>query len=178
MMPRMTDEGSATPVAPALGVQEEWGVLRDHLGRAARGLDDLTRFLLEWQQESVLDQLELSQLRRACRNLGNTIDALVDAPEDQAKSLAVAATASWQAMDADIENLQEQVDTAAFLSKGSARHQADTIMGSIKRALGTGWKHLWALISRILTVKEWSVTGTAGSGFLGFASATITVTFG
>jgi hypothetical protein len=38
--------------------------------------------------------------------------------------------------------------------------------------------HLWAFISRLFTPTQWTATGNAGTGIFGFASASISVTFG
>lgn len=44
--------------------------------------------------------------------------------------------------------------------------------------LGKAGRRLWVMISRVTTVKEWSITGTVGNGVLGLAGASISVTFG
>jgi hypothetical protein len=37
---------------------------------------------------------------------------------------------------------------------------------------------LWSIIGHLVTVKEWTVTGQAGGGMLGFPQASVSVTFG
>ena len=44
--------------------------------------------------------------------------------------------------------------------------------------LGTAGTKLWAMISHLARVKEWTLSGKVSTGLLGFAEASISVTFG
>jgi hypothetical protein len=48
------------------------------------------------------------------------------------------------------------------------------VLEHIKAAL----TQAWAFISRLITPTTWTVSGTAGTGVFGFASASLSVTFG
>jgi hypothetical protein len=39
-------------------------------------------------------------------------------------------------------------------------------------------RRLWSMIAHLMKVTQWTVTGQAGTGVLGLASASVSVTFG
>jgi hypothetical protein len=75
----------------------------------------------------------------------------------------VAVSAYAEAIRADAE--------MAHSRWGAARTR---VWEAVKRML----PRLWALISQLLHVKEWTVSGQLKSDPFGFASASVTVTFG
>ena len=117
-----------------------------------------------------------------------------DRPERQVQIARLIARTDGQMTDAD-ELLQAgsgQVPDRAFrLAAGHAVladdiedtgvEAKDEVKGIWKKV--KDWMHkaglkLWALISRLVKVKEWSISGTVGTGVLGLAQANISVTFG
>ena len=54
----------------------------------------------------------------------------------------------------------------------------DVLVYEVKRWLRRAGKKLWARISRPARVKEWTLTGKVGFPLLGFAEASISMTFG
>lgn len=54
------------------------------------------------------------------------------------------------------------------------RKHWDAIFATLKDAI----PHLWAFLSRLFTPTQWTVEGNVGTGILGFASASVSVTFG
>jgi hypothetical protein len=72
-----------------------------------------------------------------------------------------------------------QLASAARLEVKSGRRQFpgvrwDAAWDWMKRL----YRRLWSMLSHLLHVKEWSVTGQVGTGPLGLASASLAVTFG
>jgi hypothetical protein len=118
----------------------------------------------------------LAQLDQATRRLGATIRTLAEAKPEEARDLSVSAMAQLQALESDIDEAEDQTTSASVVAVQIGK--VGTVFSSIKKALTKAWKRLWSLISHLTTVKEWSVSGQAGTGILGFAQATITVTFG
>jgi hypothetical protein len=59
----------------------------------------------------------------------------------------------------------------------AAQDKDKSLWQQIRDWLKKAGRKLWDMISRLLKVKEWSITGTAGTGLLGLAQASISVTF-
>jgi hypothetical protein len=70
--------------------------------------------------------------------------------------------------------LVDDVEDAETEAQGTGQ----SFWSRIKHWLGRAGKKLWAMISRLVKVKEWSLTGKVGTGVLGLAEASISVTFG
>jgi hypothetical protein len=63
-------------------------------------------------------------------------------------------------------------------AEASARGAGQSLWDKIRHWLGRAGRKLWAMITHLVRVKEWSLTGTVGTGVLGLAEASISVTFG
>jgi hypothetical protein len=70
--------------------------------------------------------------------------------------------------------LEEDTADAEDKIRGRAKSWLDKITEALLRV----GKYLWRMISRLVTVKEWSLTGEINTGVLGLGKASISVTFG
>lgn len=82
---------------------------------------------------------------------------------DQALDLAVPATSQWSTVDSEL---------------GYASNRWHGRWTEIWETLKGVGPRLWDMISRLVKVKEWTVTGQVGIPMLGLAQASISVTFG
>ena len=94
-------------------------------------------------------------------------DKVVQAGPGQSPDRAFRLAAGHAELADDIEDAQE-----------AAAGDEESIWEKIRRWLRRAGRKLYALISRLLTIKEWSLTGTVGTGVLGLTQASISVTFG
>lgn len=116
-------------------------------------------------EQAVSDQWAVAiDVRQEIRELREAVDALAQGGTGQDPSLAAVAAAQQAALASDVKDARKRFATAAW--------------SRIWQALKKVAPHLWALITRLTRVKEWSVTGQLGGGVLGLASAGVTVTFG
>jgi hypothetical protein len=63
-------------------------------------------------------------------------------------------------------------------AEASAQGAGQSLWDRIRHWLGRAGRKLWAMIAHLVRVKEWTLTGTVGTGVLGLAEARISVTFG
>jgi hypothetical protein len=92
---------------------------------------------------------------------------------------ALSATAQMSALVSDVEAARDGSPTSDQPPgppphRPTLRQRWDAALAKIREAL----PHLWAFISRLFTPTQWTATGNAGTGIFGFASASISVTFG
>ena len=125
----------------------------------------------------------LHDLRDAVDRLIKIVDALVAAGVDQPPGRALGAVTTMSAVQDGIAEIQagfEGTGTAGMarlvtagqpVSKALAKSPA-----SIMKTLNRAAKWSWALISQLLTPKEWSLTG--GITLPGLSDASISVKFG
>jgi hypothetical protein len=92
---------------------------------------------------------------------------------------ALSATTQMSALVSDVEAARDG-SPASDQPPGPPPHRPplrqfwDAALAKIREAL----PHLWAFISRLFTPTQWTATGNVGTGIFGFASASISVTFG
>ena len=101
---------------------------------------------------------EVDQLKDVAREL-------VKRGLDQAPDLAFSATAQMTVLRTDVRRARKR-----FSANSAWKRIWDLLKGLPQRLL--------SLISHLVKVKEWSVTGQVGTGMLGLAQASISVTFG
>lgn len=152
----------------------------DRTAAAARDRDDLLRSLkqvtdplatlteefpathegVEREQRAFAQQIisDIDQLAATAREL-------VAQGADQEPGLAFSSIAQATAIKTKLKHASKQ-----FSGK--------TIWNAAKTALKNAVPKLWSLISHLVKVKEWSVTGQVGTGVFGFAQASVSVTFG
>ena len=94
-------------------------------------------------------------------------DEVLQAGPGQPPDGAFRLAAAHAALVDDVKNAQAE-----------AEDKEEGIWEKIRKWLTTAGEKLWAMISRLVKVKEWSLTGTVGTGVLGFTQASISVTFG
>jgi hypothetical protein len=105
------------------------------------------------------------EIRQEVRDLRETVTTMAGRGAGQDPDLASAAAAQSAALVSDVRDARRRFRANAAWKR---------LWDAVKRVA----PQLWALITRLVRVKEWSVTGQLGAGALGFASAGITVTFG
>jgi hypothetical protein len=104
------------------------------------------------------------QIRQSVRLLKAIIRDLIAEGVDQSPDLAFRATAQMQATSDNVKRSRKRFGKGKW----------DAIWDAVRNA--ASW--LWSLISHLVKVKEWTVTGQLGLGAIGLAQASISVTFG
>ncbi len=126
-----------------------------------RGLrEDMARQVaLQEQQRLVVEQLlaAVEQLRRL-------VDELLRNGTNQGPGLGYAASQQATVIDTEIADASKRWPSSPW----------DKIKDEVKKVL----VRLWGMISKLLTVKEWTLTGKVGTGILGLAEASVSVAFG
>jgi hypothetical protein len=125
--------------------------------------------------------VRIGELQDSHAQLVSTVRVMTEVAPDECRQVAMSAMAQMQALESDVDALESDLadpGSQVFLPAAAQANTMPRVFKTIKKALSGAWKRLWSLISHLLTIKEWSVSGQAGTGLLGFASATITVTFG
>jgi hypothetical protein len=116
-------------------------------------------------------------LRDATRRLASTVQALVEAGAGQAPDLAFSAVAQLSALDDDIA-AAAAIATRGSAAKNAATGPADDAWASARTTLSHAGKRLWSLISHLVRVKQWSLSGHPAAGEVGLTPASIAVIFG
>jgi hypothetical protein len=138
-----------------------------------------------------LDRTELENLAQNVRVTGallkEEIDHLVNEPDEQRAfsvySLLTRRLAEVESVEQRARQLQEAVDTQ--LAGGPSKTEAPTahdrvvsrlsdLMTWLKEALHS----FWALISQLLTPREWTIGGKVGTGILGLTEVSASIKFG
>jgi hypothetical protein len=121
--------------------------------------------------EETLDRAEqrgqVERLLRRAEVLVADAEAVLQAGEEQAPDVAFRAMTGHEALTDGVQAVQ-----------AAAPGKEPSLWGSVQEWLGEAGKKLWAMISRLVKVKEWTITGTVGTGVFGFTGASISVTFG
>jgi hypothetical protein len=133
--------------------------LQQQLYRGPDGLGPDEKATLEAQVDLA------DQMAPEVRRLADTARELVAQGPDQAPDLAFSATAQMTALRSDIRRARK-------------RFSANSAWKKIWDMLKDLPKRLLSMISHLVKVKEWSLTGQVGTGVLGLAQASISVTFG
>ena len=142
--------------------------MRKDLGDALRALDTLVELLQQLTNPG--DRLaQARDLRDGVEELDTTVTELARGGQAQDPSRAFTATTGLNALTSEAETAKEDAN-----EESPERSLLSRIWKSLKKVA----PHLWSMISHLLAVKEWSVTGTVGTGILGFANGSISVTFG
>jgi hypothetical protein len=122
-------------------------------------------------------QQALAQIQEIKDNLGLMFKKFRRKRKDPGD--AFSAVAQMSALVSDVEAARER-SLASDQPPGPPpdppwyRRLWEAALKNIREAL----PHLWAFISRLFTPTQWTATGNAGTGIFGFASASISVTFG
>jgi hypothetical protein len=118
------------------------------------------------EKAALEEQVDLAvQIAPEVHQLKDTANELVARGPDQAPDLAFSATAQMSALRSDVRRARK-------------RFSANRVWKSVWDMLKELPQRLLSLISHLVKVKEWSVTGQVGTGMLGLAQASISVTFG
>lgn len=96
--------------------------------------------------------------------------------EEKTEGLAVLSLNSVSVLEAEFEALDAQAN--APTAPPSLRNAWNKIKGIVATAIKAVSKHLWQIIVTALTLKEWTVKGTLGSGIFGLASVEVGLKFG
>ena len=118
------------------------------------------------EQPDFVEQVELAGgISSEVSRLSNTVRDLAARGPNQQPDLAFSATTQMTALQSDVKYARKRFSAVSTWTK---------IWENLKRVV----PRLWSLISHLVKVKEWSVTGQVGTGVFGFAQASISVTFG
>jgi predicted alpha/beta hydrolase len=97
--------------------------------------------------------------------------ALVESSESPTREQAVVAVAAVQAFAARAESLAASVTGTATLTKPNW-------WNTIKQKIGSIASQVWSVVSHLMTVKQWKLTGSLGGGVLGLTGVAVEITFG
>jgi hypothetical protein len=117
-----------------------------------------------------LDALDARQLQEArhvtesVQRLQDIVDAVLAGGRGQDPGTAFSAQQQAAALTADVKSARKRWHSQRW----------DAAWEWVKKLS----RRLWSMLSHLLTVKEWTVTGQVGTGPWGLASAGISVTFG
>lgn len=171
------DQGSGGGYDRMAAAQDDLRVLDNALNEVAQQLVALSDTLRQ-QLDEGQDRLDLGekaaleeqvvraeQIAPEVHELKDTASELVARGPDQAPDLAFSATAQMTALRSDVRRARK-------------RYSGNSAWKRIWEMLKELPQRLLSLISHLVKVKEWSVTGQVGTGVLGLAQASISVTFG
>ena len=109
-------------------------------------------------------------------NLCKNIDIKTPQKKD-AKSLL----SQFQSVDsaATLMNSYLSMSAMAATSQSNVIGKASSwVSGTLVPWLKNMWGSVWALISKLVTPKEWKIKGSVGTSLLGLANAELEITFG
>lgn len=138
----------------------------------------------QFEARDVIDGL-LGQLRRQQGRIGEGLHRLAPVV-DQAPETADREIRELVAGISLYDALLDQVDRQAAVAKlrGLAETTGDLLgrvqlwLAAMKNWLKGVARQLWALLARLMTPKEWTLKGEAGTGVLGLANVGVEITFG
>jgi hypothetical protein len=152
--------------------RQDLHILVDALDKVTRQLKELTDTLEQHLAEGVAPSPDVEEQLHLAKQIAPEIsqlkDAVTELPErrlNQEPDLAFSATAQMTAVMSEVGYAKKQFPVTRMWKK-------------IWATLKTAAPRLWSLISHLVKVKEWSVIGEVGTGVLGLAKASISVTFG
>jgi hypothetical protein len=170
--PDGSSDAPADGYNPLAAAREDLSILVSALDDVSHQLANLVETLREQSSESIDRQPDLENQLVLAEQIAPTVSQLKGVAEelvadglDQTPDLAFTATAQMTALQSEVRYARK-------------RYRANRAWGKIWGALKRIAPRLWSLISHLVKVKEWSVTGQVGTGVLGLAQASIRVTFG
>ena len=98
------------------------------------------------------------------------LDACAALSESPTNEQAVATVATVQAFAARAESIAASVAGTAALSTPSW-------WNTLKQKIGSIASQVWSVVSHLMNVKEWKLTGTLGGSLLGLAGVAVEITF-
>jgi hypothetical protein len=135
------------------------------------GLSTITDLLQKLREEIARQaapqeqqRLVAEQLQAAVQQLRRLVDELLRNGTNQGPGLSYAAQQQATVIDSETADASKRWPSSAW----------DKIKDEVKRVLA----RLWGMISKLVTVKEWTLSGKVGTGILGLAEACVSVTFG
>jgi hypothetical protein len=155
------------------------------LGRVTRKLDDAASDLKEIVDDPESASDDSQQLRDAeqavaqIQEIKDNLRRIFKRGKSQDPGDAFSAVAQVSALVSDVEAACDRSPASDSPpgpppDRPPLRRFWDAALAKIREAL----PHLWAFISRLFTPTQWTATGNVGTGIFGFASASISVTFG
>jgi hypothetical protein len=112
------------------------------------------------------------------REVADGLIALVEAQKVRVKELVKAGPGQPPGPAFELVAEQEALVDDVEDAEADAQGAGQSFWKKIKHWLSRAGGKLWVMIQRLTTVKEWSLTGKMGTGVLGLAEASISVTFG
>ncbi len=158
-------DGDGGPGDSETGPEAAQRLLNDRLSELDTRLSEVERELRGQEHSAaVAEQLTVRrQIDGDVARMKVMVEDLVASGRGQDPSAAVAVSAQASVIRSE-----------ASMARRRWGQLWDAVWAAVKRAL----PRLWALISQLLTVKEWTVTGQAKSDPFGLLSASVTITFG
>jgi hypothetical protein len=130
--------------------------------------DDLHDLASRLSQPEPQETRTVQQIIDSVQLLKVIVRNLLSEGTGQRPDLAFTATTQVQLTSDEIKRARKRFGI------GHVEQIWDSILAAVKRV--SRW--LWSVISHLVTVKEWTVTGQVGLGPIGLAQGSISVTFG
>ncbi|WP_367321801.1 hypothetical protein [Streptomyces sp. HUAS ZL42] len=156
--------------------QEQLAVAREHAERAKASLSEMRKCMDEnpaaWEElarEPGMSQQFIPQLKSSTDDIMRDIERITGdgyAPTPQDGLIMVTTVTA----------VRGDVDTAQRVAAESGKPRIAKIVAKIRALLDRAAEWIQSLISRLLTPKEWTISG--GITFAGMANASISITFG
>ncbi len=148
-------------------------------------LDEMIGRINEFIHSNNLDQLQLQQdipVWLKADDVLQSVERLVTAEDQESRSsAALYAVASLGALNAQLSLLTAHFNLPGVTQQvGQAVTNAwNNLQSYLQNLIQSISAHLWQLISSLLTLKEWSVSGNAGVNLFGLAGTIqVELTFG
>lgn len=151
--------------------------IKDHIrtiNSEVRGFESDQVRLHGWEKTFTTETL-LSATNQAEQLVDELAGRLSGAPQEQTDAIAILALNSIDIVEAELEALDGKIAATMFTPALSSWSK---VKGIVKTAIKAISKHLWQIIVTALTLKEWTVKGSLGSGIFGLASVEIGLKFG
>jgi hypothetical protein len=166
------EDAGAAEYGRLAAARRDLRVVVSSLDEASRQLKGLADELRCRSPEKVSGGLEPDEEIEIADQIASSIDQLTAGAKglvarglDQKPDLAFSVVAQMAAVETEVKDARERLPTTGTWMR---------VWAILKRVS----LRLWSLISHLVKVKEWSVTGEVGTGVLGLAKASISVKFG
>jgi hypothetical protein len=194
-----TDKTGETPETgrPEWWSEEDWRSMKNEVELLQRRVDIAIEAANELAKVDGLpqDMREVRNLAQDIRITGNYVKEkiwlLVREPDEQRRlSSAIAIDAAVKDRLDDVKDLEEEVRQLQERAGGGTTGKTSTSgtqsvyeqvlsgLGDLGKKLKKWLGPIWAVVLKVLTLKEWTIGGKLGTGPFGLAEATVSLKFG
>ena len=164
------------------GWRPDLGVDRGSDSTGGRGYDRVAAAQLD--HDAIV-----ADLGRIRDELAQTTDSMAGTEQEHAQTVVLLSTRLERMVGALMEQGPDQDPGTGAAAMQTTEMLADEVQAAESANPRSMWvrvldmiksvsKHLWSMISHLLKIKEWTVSGDGGLSLLGLAKVGISVTFG